>query len=45
MPAAVDACFALVRYERLIDYAVPPPGPPMDAVDSAWLAERLAEAR
>jgi hypothetical protein len=39
---AVDDCFALVRYERLLDYTVPPPPPPLSEEASAWLAERLA---
>ncbi len=29
LQAAVDACFALVGYERLLDYASPPPPPPL----------------
>lgn len=41
---AVNACFELVRYERLLDYTVPPPPPPLSDEDAAWLAVRLAEA-
>lgn len=40
---AVDACYDLVRYERLLDYTVPPPPPPMSEANAAWVAERLAE--
>jgi hypothetical protein len=39
---AVDDCFALVRYERLLDYTVPPPPPPLSETDMSWLRERLA---
>ena len=39
---AVNACYDLVHYERLLDYSVPPPPPPLSAADAAWLAERLA---
>ncbi len=45
LQAAVDACFALVRYERLIDYSEPPPGPAMYGADEAWTAQCLAEYR
>jgi len=41
LQAAVDACFALVGYERLLDYSSPPPPPPIDATDSEWLASCL----
>lgn len=41
LQAAVDACFALVRYERLLDYASPPPPPPLDEADAAWLDDLL----
>ena len=41
LQAAVDACFTLVRYERLIDDSAPPPGSPLDAADRAWPAERM----
>ncbi len=43
--AAVKACFALVGYERLLDYASPLPPPPLDEADSAWLARCLQAAR
>ncbi len=42
--AAVDACFALVPYERLLDYSGPPPGPSLDESRAAWVAERLRAA-
>ncbi len=41
LQAAVDACFALVGYERLLDYASPPPPPPLDATDNEWVASCL----
>jgi hypothetical protein len=40
LQAAVDACFALVGYEDLLNYqAEPPPG--LSAADRAWVQERL----
>ena len=42
LQAAVDACFALVGYERLLDYRVAPPGA-LSATERAWVAERLAQ--
>ncbi len=39
---AVDACYDLVRYERLLDYTAAPPPPPLSEADAAWVAERLA---
>lgn len=39
--AAVDACLALVRYDRLPDCASPPPPPPLDEADAAWMDELL----
>jgi hypothetical protein len=44
LQAAVDACFALVGYERLLDYADPPPPPPLDGADGAWLDDLLRNA-
>lgn len=41
LQAAVDACFALVGYERLLDYADPPPPPPLEEEDAAWLDDLL----
>lgn len=40
LQAAVDACFALVGYERLLDYTVEPPGALSEA-DRAWARESL----
>jgi hypothetical protein len=39
---AVDACYDLVHYERLLDYTVPPPPPPLSEADAAWLAEQVS---
>lgn len=44
LQAAVTACFALVGYERLLDYTQPPPPPPLDDEDAAWLDELLRNA-
>lgn len=44
LQAAVTACFELVRYERLLDYSVPPPLPPLSDEDAAWAAERVVAA-
>lgn len=41
---AVDACFALVEYDLLIDYTQPPPPPAMSAEELAWIDERLRAA-
>ncbi len=41
---AVNACYDLVHYERLLDYTVPPPPPPLSNEDALWVAERLAAA-
>lgn len=43
--AAVDACFGLVGYERLLDYSIPPPPPELDAADAAWVDQRLRAVR
>ncbi|MBD3307796.1 DUF4058 family protein [candidate division KSB3 bacterium] len=40
---AVDACFALVGYQRLLDYAQPPPPPPLTPGDVQWVAERIRQ--
>lgn len=42
--AAVDACFELVGYERLLDYSGPPPPPDLNAEDAAWVDEVLRSA-
>lgn len=38
---AVNACYDLVHYERLLDYTAPPPPPPLSESDAVWMAERL----
>ena len=37
LQAAVEACFGLVGYERLLDYTQPPPPPALDADELAWV--------
>jgi hypothetical protein len=44
MQAAVQACFDLVGYERLLDYTSPPPPPEFSAADAAWVDEVLRTA-
>ena len=44
LQAAVDACFALVGYERLLDYPDPPPPPPLNNEDAAWVDDCLRAA-
>lgn len=44
LQAALDACFALVGYERLIDYTISPPAPSLAPNDAAWLEQTLREA-
>ncbi len=34
---AVNACYDLVHYERLLDYAASPPPPPLSEADAAWM--------
>jgi hypothetical protein len=41
LQAAVDACFALVGYERLLNYRVAPPGA-LSVADQTWVAVHLA---
>ncbi len=41
LQAAVEACFKLVGYERLLDYAQPPPPPALDAEDLVWARARV----
>ncbi len=36
---AVDACYDLVHYERLLDYTAAPPPPPLSEADAGWVAE------
>src|SRR3989442_7552602 len=44
MQAAVQACFDLVSYERLLDYTSPPPTPEFNPEDAAWVDEVLRTA-
>jgi hypothetical protein len=44
LQAAADASFALVGYERLIDYTQPPPLPGLSDSDTTWLDETLRAA-
>jgi hypothetical protein len=44
MQAAVQACFDLVGYERLLDYTGPPPPPDLTEADAAWVDEVLHAA-
>ena len=45
LQAAVADCFALVGYERLLDYDAPLPPPPLDEDDAAWVAATVRAAR
>ena len=40
---AVDDCFSLVGYEDLLDYSQPPPLPPLNQNETAWLKLVLAD--
>lgn len=44
LQAAVDACFALVGYEHLLDYDGPPPPPELEEADASWVNDILEEA-
>lgn len=44
LQAALMACFDLVHYEQLLDYAVPPPPPEMDTAAATWLNSLLQQA-
>lgn len=44
LQAAIDGCFQLVGYERLLPYAEPPPPPDLKAADAAWVDATLREA-
>jgi Protein of unknown function (DUF4058) len=44
MQAAVQACFDLVGYERLLNYPNPPPTPEFSPEDAAWIDEVLPAA-
>lgn len=41
---AVQACFDLVGYERLLDYAGPPPSPELSEEEAAWVDDVLHAA-
>ncbi len=42
LQTALDRCFALVGYQRLLDYTQPPPPPPFSQADLAWI-EKVVE--
>ena len=44
LQAAIDACFDLVGYERLLPYGDPPPPPELEKGDAAWPAATLHAA-
>ena len=44
LQAAFQACFDLVHYERLLDYAAPPLPLPLNDEDAAWASEVLRSA-
>jgi len=44
LQVAVDACFKLVRYERLLDYTQPPPPPELNQADAQWVQEKIRAA-
>lgn len=44
LQTAVDACFALVGYETLLDYQNPPPSPPLSSEEAAWSDKQLQAA-
>jgi hypothetical protein len=43
LQAAIDACFDLVGYDRLLDYAAAPPAPDLPASDAAWVGVLLEQ--
>ena len=43
LQAAIEACFELVGYERLLDYTQPPPPPPLNADELTWVRARIVE--
>jgi len=45
LQAAVNACFDLVGYERLLDYARPLPLPELSAEDAAWVKAQIETAQ
>lgn len=44
LQAAVNACFALVGYERLLNYSDPPPPPALSEAEAAWVTNCLHAA-
>jgi hypothetical protein len=44
LQAAVQACFDLVGYERLLDYTNPPPPPDLSEADTIWVNTLLRTA-
>jgi hypothetical protein len=44
LQTAVNACFELVGYERLLNYPEPPPPPALSEEETAWVVERLQAA-
>ncbi len=44
LQAAVNACFDLVGYERLLDYGGPPPPPELQQDEAEWVAATLRAA-
>lgn len=44
LQAAIDACFHLVHYERLLDYTHAPPPPELSAEDLQWVQEKIRAA-
>ncbi|MCI0399494.1 MAG: DUF4058 family protein [Chloroflexi bacterium] len=44
LQAAVNSCFNLVGYERLLNYREPPPPPAFSQEDAAWIAAQLQAA-
>jgi len=44
LQAAVEACFNLVHYERLLDYTKALPLPELSAEDARWVQERIRAA-
>ncbi|MBI3760361.1 MAG: DUF4058 family protein [Chloroflexi bacterium] len=41
--AAINACFELVGYERLLDYTQPSPPPDFSEEDATWVKEQIEE--
>lgn len=41
LQAAIDACFQLVGYQRLLDYTQAPPPPPLAPEDTEWMRREI----